>query len=244
MAAYVVGPTINSSSPASDDFDPIDTLPALSGELFANWARRQSELLCDFEECGSLRALINSWQPLTSADHRPAFISDVFQTGDYVCDIGPFWSGLTAALTSIRAGGFDGTSISDNGPQRTQRRGLPQEILERMDYLAKLPNNWDGEGATPVSQVTINRLKELLERATANVGDLPAPFISPAHDGMLVAEWDIPGGKELIIDVPLGTSPLEFLLTEIGDAGEEIEIDGEIGAPWTVGNLFRRFLAR
>ena len=72
---------------------------------------------------------------------------------------------------------------------------------------------------------------------------LPIPFISPAHDGMLVAEWKTDTGKELILDVPPDDTPSGFLLVEPQSSGEEKETDAEIGDEWPIARVIQKLLA-
>lgn len=122
---------------------------------------------------------------------------------------------------------------------------VPQEILDRLAYLAGLPPNWDGEGGAPVTQFTVERIKTLLRGAYSATDDvLPIPFISPAHDGMLVAEWKTESGKELILDIPPDDTSPGFLLVEPQPSGGEIETDAEIGIEWPIKRVIHRLLTR
>ena len=121
---------------------------------------------------------------------------------------------------------------------------IPEEILDRLEYLAGLQENWDSGGATGVSEVTIDKVKDLLRRAYSAAGvRVPIPFISPAHDGMLVLEWKISTGKELILDVPPDETPPGFLLVEPSPSGDEFETDAEIGEEWPIERVIRQMLA-
>lgn len=141
------------------------------------------------------------------------------------------------------SGATHGRRVVFNGP--LVKSFIPQEITDRLEYLARLPENWDGDGIGKVTQYTINRAKSVLEVAFATVeGPLPIPFISPAYDGMLVAEWRTAAGKELIIDIP--TSPDDspgFLLVEPQPSGEELETDAEIGDAWSIQKVISRLVA-
>jgi len=122
-------------------------------------------------------------------------------------------------------------------------RPLPAEILERLEGLARLSEDWDGEGGLPIAAATIEKLKELLRRAVIVGGDnLPTPFISPSHDGMLVSEWKTESGKELILDVPAGDNVPGFLLIEHEASGKELETDAELVGEWSIERVIRRFM--
>ena len=84
----------------------------------------------------------------------------------------------------------------------------------------------------------------MLRRAYLVAGDvLPVPFISPAHDGMLVAEWKTATGKELILDVPPDETLPGFLLVEPSPSGDEFETDAEIGDEWPIERVIHQMLA-
>ena len=120
---------------------------------------------------------------------------------------------------------------------------IPREILDRLDYLATLPPNWDNDGASAVSELTVNRVKQLLRRAyTAGGNRLSVPFISPAHNGMLVVEWKTSTGKELILDVPPNETPPGFLLVEPSPSGDEFETDAAIGDEWSIEKVIHQML--
>ena len=125
-----------------------------------------------------------------------------------------------------------------------QAQLVPTPLLDRLTYLAELPPNWDGEGGLPVSQVTVDKIRDLLQRAYSVGGSkLSEPFISPAYDGTLVAEWKTRSGKELILDVPAGDTTPGFLLVEPIGSGEEFETDAKIGDEWPIETVIQRLLA-
>ena len=126
-------------------------------------------------------------------------------------------------------------------PRKTKR--LPKSVLNRLNTLAQLPQNWDSYGAPPINSQTTERaaltLREIL--GTGEV-EVPLPFIAPAGDGTIVMEWKTDAGKELILDVPPNDGPLTFLLVEPTDSGEELEIEETIGERWPLAQVIRRLL--
>lgn len=120
---------------------------------------------------------------------------------------------------------------------------LPKAVIERLQYLARLPQNWDLDGAASISSGTIARARAILQEAFAAEGhNLPVPSIAPAYDGMLVIEWNSAAGKELTIDIPANDDPSGFLLVEPQSEGEEIEIDEELGGKWSTTAVIHRLL--
>ena len=122
---------------------------------------------------------------------------------------------------------------------------VPQAIKDRLIDLARLTNNWDGQGGSSITQFTVVALLSLLRRAYLVGGDrLPLPFICPAHDGTLVTEWKTSAGKELILDVPPGKAPAGFLLVEPQPGGQEVETDAELGSRWPIEKVILQLLGK
>lgn len=236
MATFSVD-THYRSEQASVEREIPTTMPSRSVESLLRWLRQQSERLEDYES-GPLEIPFNFWLHLTRADHRPDFVGEVAKTGDFGLDIGPYWSGLTGALRPIDIDEFDSTPRYIFSSME-----LPQEILNRLQYLAALQSDWDGEGASQVNRAIIDKVKNLLLNAyIAGDGTLPSPFIGPTHDGMIVVEWTTDSGNELILDVPPDGASPGFLLVEPQASGEEQEIEAEIGDEWPIERVIRKFM--
>lgn len=80
---------------------------------------------------------------------------------------------------------------------------LPVHIEERLQHLASLERNWDGEGAKPpamralaVVRAELNRLAEVAAWAVDDV------FVVPAIDGSIRLEWVADSGRELTVTFP------------------------------------------
>jgi hypothetical protein len=122
---------------------------------------------------------------------------------------------------------------------------LPQELSDRLDHLARLPQNWDSYGAVSINPKAIERVRSILREIFAvGAKDIPHPFIAPANDGTLVLEWETANGKELILDVPPDDEPASFLLVEPEAHGKERETEGLVGEPWTLAEVIGRLLVR
>jgi hypothetical protein len=116
---------------------------------------------------------------------------------------------------------------------------LPQEISDRLEHLSRLPQNWDGYGASPISPKVIKRVKSVLKEALAVAEGVPAPLIAPANDGTIVLEWKTSSGKELILDIPSDDEPVPFLLVEPKEPGGKAETEGVIGKPTTLVKIIQ-----
>lgn len=68
------------------------------------------------------------------------------------------------------------------------------DILSTLENMAALPNNWDGEGAQPISSQTIDRTKDVLAWLIA-IGGNPPCRVSPDLDGQVVLTWFNDGMK-------------------------------------------------
>ena len=140
-----------------------------------------------------------------------------------------------------------------NRPAKTPRRkvdkpekacAFPQELSDRLEHLAQLPQNWDSYGGLPISPKAVEQAKAILREVIALGGkDFPLPFIGPSGDGTLVLEWKTPAGQELILDIPLGEEPLPFLLVEPQGPEGEVETEGVIGKTWPLAEVIRRLQA-
>lgn len=118
---------------------------------------------------------------------------------------------------------------------------LPQNVEANLNRIRALPVGWDGAGIAAVAETTISRTRFFLGLAFFHgEGELPNPFMSPAHDGRLILEWETDSGKELIVDIPPSLStPIRFLLVEPHLSGEETEIESEISDIWSIQAIIR-----
>ena len=120
---------------------------------------------------------------------------------------------------------------------------LPKGISDKLASLARLPENWDGAGASSISPNTVQRAKAiLLEAFSVGKGRIPLPSIAPTSQGMIVCEWSMPNGTELILDVPPGDESPVFLLVEVDQEGAEIETEAQLGEEWPIESLISRLL--
>lgn len=85
-----------------------------------------------------------------------------------------------------------GTDIGADGAERWVRASIysPQfhaRIAEQLDQLAKLPENWDGEKARPISAPVLEAARAFAEMLPDDVA--PVPSVVPIPSGNLQFEW-------------------------------------------------------
>ncbi len=105
-------------------------------------------------------------------------------------------------------------------------------VISRLCSFGRLHENWDGEGAKPVSWMTISRALSLftsIVMSADKVGaDLPIPSVSPLPDGGIEFEFETLF-KELMVavsDTP--GAPLNYLTANKSELREQLE-EGELG---------------
>ena len=69
------------------------------------------------------------------------------------------------------------------------------------------------------------------------------PSIAPTSRGMIVCEWVMPNGTELILDITAGDEPIDFLLVEQDYYGNENEIEAQIGDEWPLNGVISLLLS-
>ena len=128
----------------------------------------------------------------------------------------------------------DSSPTGSRSPER-----LPKSVLDRLNTLAQLPQNWDSYGAPPISDSAIQEAKSVLLKACTPRGfELPLPFVSPTGEGGIGMEWKLESGKELLLEVSSNAEVSYLLVTPLPDGGEE-EIDRDIQSNEDLDELFR-----
>lgn len=91
-----------------------------------------------------------------------------------------------------------------------------RDVTAKLDAIAALPHNWDGDGGDPVPHRIVTAAGELLLPLARM--QPPVPRIAPVLGGGLQFEWHI-GDRELEIEImPDGT--IEYLTAEGGRVQE------------------------
>ncbi len=140
----------------------------------------------------------------------------------------------------------EGTGVR---PRPTQSSGLEASALlnpgwaQRLDRLRKLEVDWDGYGAPVISQDSINECVKLLVQVNQiSEPQSKQPFIAPLSDGGLELEWETSHGNELMIVVHPGGAPVEYLLTTLDLAGNELELEGNIPGDSSIEDLLKALM--
>jgi hypothetical protein len=106
-------------------------------------------------------------------------------------------------------------------------RELPYRVFveRKLDRMARLPANWDAEGAVPIDPAIIQAARDFIARLPDNLAIVPA--VVPRSGGNLQFEWtDGPRSLELEIETP---QTIHYLKWSPGEAIEEegvFPIDG------------------
>ncbi len=98
------------------------------------------------------------------------------------------------------------------------------EAMRRLGELAKLPENWDGYGSLPPTQIAIELVMDLL----LNIDDrhLPAARVVPVSDGGVQLEWRT-ADRELHLEVA-GDGTGQYLQMQDGQPQKEDEVTPRI----------------
>ena len=101
-------------------------------------------------------------------------------------------------------------------PSTTGDLNYIREVAAKLNLLADLRHNWDGEGGEPIQGRIITIASELLLPLSRL--QPPIPRIAPVLGGGIQFEWEI-GGRELEIEI-LPNGSVEYLTAE-GDRVQE-----------------------
>lgn len=110
-------------------------------------------------------------------------------------------------------------------------------VVQRIDHLLGLPDNWDREGALPLQyEIAMDALSFLLERV---YHETPAPQIVPTVTGGLQLEWHT-GGCDLEIVFAVDLRPTFYYV-----AADGCEIEGDaMRKEAIIADLIRRLPPR
>lgn len=82
------------------------------------------------------------------------------------------------------------------------------ELERSLDSLTALPQGWDGEGASGVSEVAASEAEQLLARVA--VDGAPRPFLAPTAEGGVSFEWRSPACTVIVEVEPDGDESALF----------------------------------
>lgn len=121
------------------------------------------------------------------------------------------------------------TGVLTLSPTTTGDLAYFQDVKERLDDIAELRCNWDGEGGEPISQRILSIAGELL-LPLARIQP-PVPRIAPVLGGGIQFEWEV-AGRELEIEI-LPDGSVQYLIAE-----GEVTHEGELAA-WPTDEVRR-----
>lgn len=107
-------------------------------------------------------------------------------------------------------------------------------LLINMYVLCK-KRNWDGQGAAPVDQGTVERAFMLIEclpsRFVFYDNDRVVPAVEPLPDGVILFKWSAADGVVYVYVPPEGKGPVDYYFKVKGCGGKEREERGTIPLP-------------
>ena len=125
------------------------------------------------------------------------------------------------------------------GLSSAARERIPEDVSERLKYLASLPEGWD-DGASGISERATGRARHIIQKAVSILGPTAGdPFIAPSPDGGLSLEWKVRGGNVLIIEVPPEPDEDSFLFIQRESPGQEQVIRGLVGQTHSIEDVLQ-----
>jgi hypothetical protein len=117
---------------------------------------------------------------------------------------------------------IDDLEESESDEAATQS-GCPTPIAEQVESLAKLETGWLDETTEKYDTQHLERLARLLA-AVVSAFELPTPYVYPAADGLVRAEWSS-GDAEIIAKIDVAASSVEVLVVKGIDSVTEESIN-------------------
>lgn len=120
--------------------------------------------------------------------------------------------------------------------------GCQTSIANQIALLAKLEDGWLDEAADKYDTQQLERLARLLEGIVAAFG-LPTPYVYPAADSFVRAEWSS-AEAEIVVKINLGMNSVEVLVVRGADSVTEEAINlAEAGGESKLGRVLADALA-
>lgn|GEM_PF-5161184 len=107
------------------------------------------------------------------------------------------------------------TGVFNKRIMQTVSHDWHEAVSSRLEYLTRLPHNWDGYGGKPVSFLLAHFTMSMLSSACP-LGS-SAPQLVPGHNGDLQAEW-----HTLEYDIELHVLA-PYRVTAVRCAGDDVE---------------------
>ena len=86
---------------------------------------------------------------------------------------------------------------------KLERKELIKTFEEKRNYILNLPDNWDGYGAQPFNEGTLNRAYSLIENILSHfwfIIGISIPLIQPVADSSIDITWET-DQFELLINI-------------------------------------------
>ena len=135
---------------------------------------------------------------------------------------GKTWEALTLPIE------IQTTSFLDD-PEWQLAAAIPSDVLDRLIYLAALPDNWYMHGAQQINSKAIGKAVHLLLRIVGLGGKQWArPFIAPSPDGGLALRWKTQQGTELHLEIAPDGGLIEYLFVRTVCGSDVEELEGQL----------------
>lgn len=100
-------------------------------------------------------------------------------------------------------------------------------VVAESRHMLELRENWDGEGATAISEATWQRAIDFVLRTSTELCDRfqvspPVPDLAPVPDGSVDIDWRF-DGHELVVNVPTDSSASAEYYGDDGNGGRSIK---------------------
>ena len=106
---------------------------------------------------------------------------------------------------------------------------VPQDLLDRLSYLAALPENWYMRGAKRIGPRAIEKTVHLLLQILRLGGkNFASPFIAPSPDGGLALRWNTQIGTELHMEIAPDGRQVEYLFVRTVGGQDVEELEGQL----------------
>jgi len=99
---------------------------------------------------------------------------------------------------------------------KLERKELIKTFEEKRNYILNLPDNWDGYGAQPFNEGTLNRAYSLIENILSHfwfIIGISIPLIQPVADSSIDINWE--------------TDKFELLINISSESNKQVNLYGE-----------------
>ena len=127
------------------------------------------------------------------------------------------------------------TAMSQADDALSALRHVDPDAAERLKHMKTLEAGWYDEGSLPISPQAIDTAARVILVAHGLYGSrLKPPFPAPGPDGEVGIDWDGERTHQLMLDIPPGGAPIEFLVEVPDGSGGFTDFEGIIPADATL----------